>query len=248
LRTVAFLVLAAGALGLFAGALLARRPSRRIEGVATESAAHGAALLAFAFTIESTAWAAAVCAVWGLVLGARAVLPWTGSRSRVVLAACAGGLEVLAWWLLLGDRGVTLIEAYTLPLAAVGLAWGAWALRSRPELRSWVAYGPALLAGFLPSLAPTIATVGSPTRRLLLFVAALAVVVVGAVRRRQAPFVIGGAVLVIVALHELVLLWQRLPGWVPLSMGGLILLFLAITYERRRRDLARLGAAVRQMT
>jgi hypothetical protein len=55
-------------------------------------------------------------------------------------------------------------------------------------------------------------------------------------------------VLAIVALHELVLLWQRLPGWIPLAVGGAILLFLAITYERRRRDLSRLRSAVGRMT
>jgi hypothetical protein len=47
------------------------------------------------------------------------------------------------------------------------------------------------------------------------------VVLWGAVGHRQAPVVIGGAVLVLVALHELVLLWQRIPGWIPLSTGGL---------------------------
>jgi hypothetical protein len=73
------------------------------------------------------------------------------------------------------------------------------------------------------------------------------VVLAGAIRRRQAPVVVGGIVLVLVALHELALVWQLLPGWIPLAAGGAILLFLAITYERRRRDLARLRSAITQM-
>jgi hypothetical protein len=60
--------------------------------------------------------------------------------------------------------------------------------------------------------------------------------------------VIGGVVLVIVALHELVLVWQLLPGWIPLAAGGVVLVTLAITYERRLRDLGRLRAALGRMT
>jgi hypothetical protein len=83
---------------------------------------------------------------------------------------------------------------------------------------------------------------------LALFVAALMVVVLGAVNRRQAAVVVGGVVALVVALHELVLLWELLPGWIPLAVGGAVLLFLAITYERRLRDLSRLRGAIGRMT
>jgi hypothetical protein len=53
----------------------------------------------------------------------------------------------------------------------------------------------------------------------MLGVAALAVVWFGAVAHRQAPVVIGGVVLALVALHELVLLWQRVQGWIPLAVA-----------------------------
>jgi hypothetical protein len=140
------------------------------------------------------------------------------------------------------------VEAYTLPLAAVALFGGWAALRARPELRSWVAYGPALLAGFLPSLAPVLVSTAEVWRRLVLFAAAVVVIVLGAVNRRQAPVVVGGVVALVVALHELVLLWQLLPGWIPLGAGGAVLLFLAITYERRLRDLTRLRSSIGGMT
>jgi hypothetical protein len=248
-RQVALPVLGVGAVALFAGALVRRNPDRRTDAVAIEAAASGAAMVALAYIDGDRGWTAAACALWGLALGGRALVPGITRGVRAAYATAAGALEVFAWWLLLAAREVTVLEAYTLPLAAVALAAGWAALRTRPELRSWVAYGPALLAGFLPTLAVVITTDGeSWVRRLALGVAALAVVVAGAVRRRQAPVVVGGIVLVLVALHELALVWQLLPGWIPLAAGGSVLLFLAITYERRRRDVARLRSALARMT
>ncbi len=221
---------------------------RRAEATATSAAAHAGAVVAMLFTLGWPTHTAAVSAVWGVAVGLRALWPGTSRAGRAGLAAAGGGFELLAWWLLLADREVTLIEAYTLPLAAVSLIAGWAALRARPELRSWVAYGPALAAAFLPSLAAVIGTAGEPWRRLTLGVGTLAVVIAGATARRQAPVVIGGLVLLIVAVHEIVLAWQLLPGWIPLAVGGALLVGLAITYERRRRDLRRLRAALRQMS
>ncbi|HEY7224728.1 MAG TPA: hypothetical protein VH561_14220 [Micromonosporaceae bacterium] len=248
LRVVALIVLGVGTLVLVAGALLRRDPARRAEAIAAEAAASGSALVALTFTAGHGDWSAGVLAGWGLALGVRALVPGISAGVRAAHAAVAGGLEVIASWVLLAAQRVTLVEAYTLPLAAVALLAGWAALRARPELRSWVAYGPALLSGFLPTLATVIATEGEWWRRLGLGAAALVSVVAGAVRRRRAPVVVGGAVLVVVALHELVLLWQRLAGWIPLAVGGAILLFLAITYERRLRDVARLRDALNRMT
>ena len=205
-------------------------------------------MVALGLTVGWWEYAAGVCAVWGVAVGLRALVPGPTRAGRAALAAVAAGYELLGWWLLLGNRGVTLIEAYTLPLAAVALLAGWAALRSRPDLGSWVAYGPALAAAFLPSLAAIITTTGDPWRRLALGTGALAVVVAGSIAHRRAPVVAGGIVLMVVALHELVLLWQRLPNWIPLLAGGVILVVLAITYERRLRDLSRLRASLSRMT
>jgi len=59
--------------------------------------------------------------------------------------------------------------------------------------------------------------------------------------------VIGGGVLLLVALHELTLVWDLLPRWIPLAAAGLLLVVLAMTLERRRRDLARFRAALIRM-
>jgi hypothetical protein len=55
-------------------------------------------------------------------------------------------------------------------------------------------------------------------------------------------------VAVLVGVRELGLLSQRLDTWVPLTAAGLLLVGLAATYERRRRDLARLRATIGRMT
>jgi hypothetical protein len=246
LRVAAFGVLAVAAT-LLGGAtvLRARRPA---EGVALEASAHAAAAVALVFTVGSLRHAAAVFTLWGVVVGARALWPASGRTARGAYASAAAACELIAWWLLLADRQVALLEAYTLPLAAVALlaGWVSW--RARPQVGSWIAYGPALFAAFLPSLATIAATEGEPARRLLLGAGALAVLVAGAVRRLQAPVVVGGAVLSLVALHELVLVWDLVPRWIPLALGGLLLVGIAMTYERRRRDLARLRGAVARMT
>jgi hypothetical protein len=73
-------------------------------------------------------------------------------------------------------------------------------------------------------------------------------VLAGSAWRMQAPVLLGGAVLAAVALHELVLVWDLLPRWIPLAVAGLLLVGLAMTLERRRRDLARMRDAVGRMT
>jgi hypothetical protein len=249
LRRVAFLVLAVAIAALGLGSFL--RTRRRAEGTAIEAAGHLAALVAVLFTIGYGAEAATVAAIWGLAVALRALVPGTGRAARTGFAALAAGWILVASWIRLAHENVSLVEAYTLPLAAVVLVAGWAALRARPELRSWVAYGPALVAAFLPSLTSVLFTAEPPgalLRRLLLFLGALVVVVVGSMRRRQAPVVVGGAVLILVTLHEIVRVWDLVDRWIPIALGGLLLLGLAITYERRRRDLARLRAALGRMS
>jgi hypothetical protein len=241
----AFGVLAASAMALALGAALtARRP---VEATAVGAAAHAGAIAALLLTVGSVRYAAAVCTLWGLVLGVRALRSGEPAGRRRGLVVAAAGTELLAWWLLIAAERVAFTEAYTVPAAAVALLAGRLVLRSRPDLTSWTAYGPALAAAFLPSLASVLVNDGQPVRRLLLGVGALLVVLAGAYTRLQAPVVTGGVVLVAVALHEGVLVWDLLPRWVPLAAGGLLLVALAMTLERRRRDLARVRAAVARL-
>jgi hypothetical protein len=244
--TGAFAVLGAAAVILAAGTLLT--PRRLVEGRVVQVAAHAGAFVALLLAAGSIRHAAAVCTFWGLALGLRAL--WPGGTAAVrrghVLAAAVA--ELGGWWLLIAGERVATVEAYTLPAAAVALLAGWLARRSRTGMSSWTTYGPALAAALLPTLASVLVGEGEPLRRLLLGGGALAVLLAGARARLRAPVVAGGAVLAVVALHELVLVWDLLPRWIPLAAAGLLLVGLAMTLERRRRDLAEFRARLARMS
>ncbi len=256
--TTSYGIVSVAAIALFVGALrTSRSPSRpqsrpesrpesRSESAALAAAAHASAFVAFVLC-GSTARGAVIAAAWGALVGVRAL--WSGlpARPRRVYAGVAAGLELVAWWLLAAAYGVHVVEAYTLPFAAVALFCGWLAARARPT-GSWIAYGPALLAAFLPSLAPALALDASVVRRVAVGAAALVVVLIGAHARLQAPVIVAGGTLVVLPLPELVFLWRVLPTWMPLTVAGLVVLACAVTYERRRRDLARLRTMIGRMS
>jgi hypothetical protein len=130
------------------------------------------------------------------------------------------GLAVACVWLVLAANRVRLVEAYTLPLAAVCLLAGYLELGGRRWLGSWWVYGPALVVGFVPTtVLVTLTAHPGPPRRITLLSAALAVAAFGVVRRVRAPLLTGGAVFVLAAANETV----RLGGW----LGVLALAALA---------------------
>jgi hypothetical protein len=184
--------------------------------------------------------AAIVLVVWGAALGATALRRDRGPKGRYGYAIAAIAYVSLAWWLFLWSARIGIPEAYTLPPALMTLGLGASFARSRPELHSWIAYGPGLLAALLPSLAWSLPLDSSGIRRLLLGAAAVGTVLVGARVRLRAPLAIGGGVLLVLALHELVLLGVRTSYWVPLAIAGTVLVVCGATYERRLRDVRRL--------
>ncbi|WP_162907974.1 SCO7613 C-terminal domain-containing membrane protein [Allorhizocola rhizosphaerae] len=225
---------------LVAGTLLGLSLMRFAVAVAAEAAAHGAAVVALVLGLESTTATAGVLALWGVAVGLSAL-----RRQPVERAVSAGVLEAVAWVVLLRSYDVGTLEAYTLPIAVVAVILGVVFTRG---LSSWAAYGPALGAALLPSLGAVLLTTGGEWRRLLLGIGALAVTIAGAVWRKQAPFLLGGGTLIVLGLHEIVLAWKLVPTWIPLAIFGLLLVGLAITYERRRRDLARLRETVTRMS
>ncbi|MEU9512809.1 SCO7613 C-terminal domain-containing membrane protein [Micromonospora sp. NPDC048169] len=222
--------------------------AKRAGAWVLEAAAQAVALLALLLASGSLRHAAAVCVLWGVAVALRVLRRGESPAGRRVLAAVAASSELVGAWLLLAARGVTVPEAYTLSAAALALGAGLLALRRRPGLTSWLALGPGLVAAFLPSLVSVLVSgEPQPWRRLALGAAALAVVLGGAARRWQAPVVLGAATLVPLALHELARGWDLMPRWIFLGVGGLLLIGLAATYERRRRDLVRLRDAVARL-
>jgi len=217
--------------------------NQNLEILTVERLSFGAVGFAVLTAQTSLPAVAIILAGYGALLGLSALRP---GRRRLVFGGI--GCELVAWWAFLWTEHVGLVEAYTVPLGLAALAGGLLELRHRPELTSWQAYGLALIAIFLPSLSVIANGDDPPARRLGLGLAALIVVVAGAVRRRQAPVVVGGAVLALLSVRELVSLWELLPRWLPLAAAGLILLTLGATYEQRRRDARRLRDALGRMT
>jgi hypothetical protein len=71
------------------------------------------------------------------------------------------------------------------------------------------------------------------------------------VTRRLAALALGAVTVALVALREIwpLLPWvfSSVPAWVPLSLGGALLVVLGATYEQRRHDLRRARRVVARM-
>ncbi|GIJ41109.1 zinc ribbon domain-containing protein [Micromonospora andamanensis] len=241
----AFGVLAVGAaLQVFSATLpRLRRPEARREAATVEWSGHAAALIALALAFDSPRHIAALLAAWGAVLGLAATRPGRRPTERRVLFWAVVLCEITAWWILMRVADVALPEAYTLPFAALALLVGVLELRQRTDMSSWVAYGPALLAAFVPTLAIVLATDSSTMRQVLLLLGAVAVLVFGSMTQQQAPVIVGAVVTAIAAVHALF----SLGPWLALIPVGFLLLILGASNERRRRAQERLQTALRGM-
>ncbi|CAL9670449.1 SCO7613 C-terminal domain-containing membrane protein [Streptomyces sp. enrichment culture] len=210
--------------------------------VPVEAAGAAAGLLAVALAVPDPPMLALVLSLCGVVVAASALRP-----ERRAAGWAAAVLFLAAAWVRLAAWEVAVPEAYTLPVAGPALVVGFLRRRRDAALSSWTAYGAGLGAGLAPSLL-AVWNDQHWLRPLLLGVAALAVTLVGARRRLQAPLVLGGAVLALVALHELAPYLTQvvgaLPRWAPPALAGLLLLVLGATYEHRLRDARRLREAL----
>jgi len=164
-----------------------------------------------------------------------------GLRTSALIAASAIALYgiVLA--------GIDPIELATATLAVALLTVGAIRLRTIAPAGSWRWLAPGLIVLLVPPLFVTF--VDQDLWRLVaLGVAAVAAVVVGALARLQAPLMIGAVVAVVHALRtfapQLLAVYQLAEWWVWAVIGGAVVLFVAITFERRTRDLKKLGARI----
>ncbi|MBO4206186.1 SCO7613 C-terminal domain-containing membrane protein [Micromonospora echinofusca] len=241
----AFGVLAVGAALMVLSATLPRlrRVEAYREAATVEWSGYAAALIALALAFDSPRHIAALLAGWGAVLGVAATRPGRGPTQRRVLFWAVVACEIVAWWILMRVADVALPEAYTLPFAALALLVGLLEVRQRPELGSWVAYGPALVTAFLPTLVIVLFTESGPLRQVLLLLGGVVTLIFGSISRQQAPVVVGATVTAIAALHALFSLGQ----WLVLIPVGLVLLVLGAGNERRRRTQERLQTALRAM-
>ncbi|WFE24951.1 permease [Solwaraspora sp. WMMD791] len=241
----AFGVLAVGAALLLSATRLPRldHPEAVRERSVVEWSSYAAALLALALAYSSTPHLAGLLAAWGAVLGVTATRPGRRALERRILFWTAVGCEITAWWMLMRIADVALIEAYTLPFAALALLVGVLELRHRPDLSSWTAYGPALVATFLPTLVIVISDGDNSFRHVLLLLGAVGTLLLGAMSQQQAPVVVGTVVSAVTALHALTFFGP----WLVLIPVGLVLLALGASSEWRRQTQERVRGALRGM-
>ena len=225
-----------GGAALVAGALWRKD---RPEGVAAESAGIAGLAVGAALAATGEPWLAVVLTLavgWLAAAGARA------ERSHYLFGAAAVSVAAVWAWLVVLD--VTVVEAYTVPAAAVALVAGFVARRRLPALSSWTAYGPGLFLGLAPSVVLAVAESG-PVRPLGVTVAALLVLLAGAQTRLQAPLVLGAGALLIVGLEALWPVAALIPRWAVLGTAGVLLLWLGATAEHRLRQLRDLAGRFR---
>lgn len=196
----------------------------------------GVLLLATCLVLAASdpGWLSWTLAAGGLLCLGVAVRP---DRRTVGLA---GGLLLSASsWVRLADAHVHAPEPYVLPLAAVAMVFGYLRRRADPAVGSFAAYGAGLSLALVPSLLRSLAD-HEPDRGLALVVACVVGLIVGGQLRLRAPLAICGGVLVVDALHLLAPFARALPRWSLLALAGTVLVGVGVTYEQRRRDLARL--------
>jgi hypothetical protein len=131
-------------------------------------------------------------------------------------------------------------EVYTLPAAVLLLVAGWWRLSSDPGTTSARALSSGLTLALAPSL---LLAVDDPVsiRGALVAVGGLAVLALGAARLWAAPFVAGAVTTGVLAVLHLGPVVDGLPRWISLGCVGVLLLVVGVTWEQRRRDVARAG-------
>lgn len=164
---------------------------------------------------------------------------WLGVALGAAVAATGiarGALDPVEW----------AAAAVAVPL----LIAGAGRLARDADARSWPWLAPGVVVLLLPSLIGTFDQ--QPLWRLVgLGIASLAVLVAGALLRLQAPLILGSAIVVVHAARtfapQIVAVYQLTQWWVWAVIGGAIVLFLGITFEKRLRDLRAAGSRLGQL-
>jgi len=183
--------------------------------------------------VPSPAWVAA-----GLTAAVPLFLAASTRRDRTSIYAWAAGATALGeTWAWLAAADVTVVEAYTVPAAALALAAGMFA-RKVGRARSWLNLGPAVVLALAPTLALAIAR-NDDGRAIAVGIAAFSVLLAGAWQQLQAPIVLGAVALLALGVDKLGPHAVRLPRWTMLAIAGAVLLWVGTTFERRRDDVQR---------
>jgi hypothetical protein len=224
-----FLVALAAALAVGVGTLL-----RGDEGAAVEGVAGAAYVVALLLSCTDPGWLFWVLATGGVTAHALALRPDRRAASWAGLV-----LLTAASWDRLWIEGVHVPEAYAAPVAVITLVLGHLRRRRDPSTGSWRAYGTGLSFAFAATVWQLFTDPGL-TRPVLLAVAGLVVLLAGVGERLQAPLAIGATVLAVDGLVQFGPVAAALPKWATIGAAGLLVIAVGVTYEDRRRDVARL--------
>lgn len=172
---------------------------------------------------------------------ALAIKPHSTARTTAMTAVGVG----IAIVTIMGGSAIEPPEAVTIPISTAALTAGIIVLANTATARSWLTLGPGLAvllgAGYVFEHLDT-----QPWRVILMSLLIAGALVFGAMRRLQAPIVLG----TITGLAHAMLATRRafpelvVPWWVWLAIVGAALIFIAATYEARRRQARALFASV----
>ncbi|HEU4807701.1 MAG TPA: hypothetical protein VFT01_05515, partial [Homoserinimonas sp.] len=185
-------------------------------------------------TVRAIATIALLCALHVIAFAIDSV-PVTRVIAAVAIAFAAGSAAVGVV-----TEALDPIELGTVPIAIALLVTGRIRLGMTPDARSWRPLAPGIVVLLVPSL---LATITEPElwRLVGLGVVAVTVLIVGAVRRLQAPFVLG---LTVVLIHgfatfapQIRAVYESQEWWLWAGLAGVVLVLLAIRYEKRIQNL-----------
>ncbi|MFC5728016.1 MULTISPECIES: SCO7613 C-terminal domain-containing membrane protein [Nocardioides] len=201
-----------------------------------ELSAIGTALVAFPVSLATAADAGGLAAFWLTVAGCLACASALLHESRRSVAWAGGVLLLLASWVRLADLDVSDPEPYTLPLAALLLAFGLWRMRKDDAVGTAEALLPGLTLATVPSL---IWVLQDPVsiRALVLGTGCLVLSIAGAALRWSAPLLTGATVGAVVVVREIGAYPGEIPRWVWIALAGMLLIVAGITWERRLLEL-----------
>lgn len=185
-------------------------------------------------TVRAIATVTLLCALHVIAFAIDNV-PLTRAVATVAVAVAVGSATV---GLIAG--ALDPIELASIPIAVALLVTGRIRLTAEPDARSWGALAPGLAVLLAPSL---LSSFSEPElwRLVGLGVTAVTVLIVGAARRLQAPFIFG---LVVALIHgfatfapQIRAVYESQEWWVWAGLAGVLLVILAIRYEKRIQNL-----------